>query len=133
MQTDIYYERPPEFWALLGPYFARQEYRREMPYLKDDDGYVWFVAMDGGTLAGFASLHVDRRGGHLHGLYVAPDYRGQDIARQLVQARLDYLRSLGNVHIVTATCNEQSKPLLQEFGFQPRGQRGQYTVMEMPL
>jgi RimJ/RimL family protein N-acetyltransferase len=133
MQIDIYHDRPPEFWALLGPYFARTEYRREMPYLVDDDGYVWFAVQDDETLAGFASLHVDRRGGHLHGLYVAPVYRGQDVATRLVQARLDYLRELGNVHIANVTVNEQSKPLLVQFGFRPQKQRGQYTVMEMPL
>jgi len=132
MNIVTYHERPPEFWALLGPFFARREYRRELPYLVDDDGHIWFVVMDGGTLAGFASLHVDRRGGHLHGLYVASEYRAMSIARQLVKARLDYLRGL-NVHIVNVTCNEQSKPLLQEFGFQPSEQRGQYTMMEMPL
>jgi RimJ/RimL family protein N-acetyltransferase len=133
MNIVTYHNRPSEFWALLGPYFARSEYRREMPYLKDDDGYVWFVVMDGGKLAGFASLHVDRRGGHLHGLYVVPDYRSQDIATRLVQARLDYLRELGNVHIVNVAGNPKSTPLLQKFGFRPQKQRGQYTMMEMAL
>jgi GNAT superfamily N-acetyltransferase len=89
--------------------------------------------MGDAALAGFASLHVDRRGGHLHGLYVAPDYRGQDVATRLVQARLHYLRELGNVYVVNVACNEQSKPLLKQFGFRPQKQRGQYTVMEMPL
>ena len=59
MKIVIYEDRPPAFWALMGPFFAQRRYRREMPYLVDDDGYAWFVAQGGEAVAGFVGVDLD--------------------------------------------------------------------------
>ena len=58
MKIAEHEDRPAEFWAFMGLFFAQRKYRREMPYLVDDDGYVWYLAMDGDILLGFAAIHA---------------------------------------------------------------------------
>ncbi|WP_443970928.1 aminoglycoside 6'-N-acetyltransferase [Sphingobium sp. CR28] len=77
----------------------------DMADLKDLEAQRWFLARcDDGTPAGFAevALRQDYVNGcdhspvaFLEGIYVAPAYRRQGIARALVDAALDWARDEG--------------------------------------
>lgn len=130
MTMTIYENRPAKFWVAVGPYFASRAVRREMPYLQDDEGYVWFVLTEGKRTIGFASCHVDKSGnGHLHGLYVVPEHRENGVAQRLVKERLEWLQARG-VKLVKTTVNEKSAPVLASCGFVDKGPSGSYRKME---
>lgn len=124
----------PEFWAMMGPFFASKHVRREMPYLCHEEGYRWFVARDeAGTVLGFASLHVDGKGtGHIHGLYVVPEHRRENIAERMLLQQLGYCVLYG-VSKVQVVASVMSKTLFEKNGFGARGARGTYTVMDRSL
>jgi GNAT superfamily N-acetyltransferase len=131
MNIDIYTdtEKTAEFYALMGYYFAHRKIRREMPYLVDDDGYTWFVAIDDGQVTGFASCHVDKANvGHLHGIYVEQEQRRKGIATALVEKRLEWLRARGVGEFV-ATASPKSRSVLDRLGFVEINKKGQYTKM----
>lgn len=122
-------EKTAEFYALMGYYFSHRKIRREMPYLIDDDGYTWFVALNGGQVTGFASCHVDKSNvGHLHGIYVGEDHRRKGIASALVKKRLEWLRARG-VSEFTAMASPKSRSVLARLGFIEVDKKGQYTKM----
>lgn len=47
------------FYSKMGKYFAEKEYQNELPYLHNEDEKIWFVAMEEGEVAGFASLVIE--------------------------------------------------------------------------
>jgi ribosomal protein S18 acetylase RimI-like enzyme len=55
---------------------------RERVRHENVQGWSLFVADDNGTLAGMLALHI--AGHYLDQLFVAPDYHGRDIGRQLL-------------------------------------------------
>ena len=132
MKITKYAERPAEFWALMGPFFAQRKYRREMPYLVDDEGYVWFLALDGDTLLGFAAVHAMKDHAVVSGLYVREDRRGNGIAKKLISACLKW--SFGEKILkVKTTASPDSRPVFEKMGFSETGQKGKYVMMEVTL
>ncbi|MDR2175570.1 MAG: GNAT family N-acetyltransferase [Synergistaceae bacterium] len=129
---EKYEERPPEFWALMGPFFAQRRYRREMPYLVDDDGYVWFLAVENEAVLGFGSVHETKDCGVLSGLYVAEKHRGNGVARKLIDARLQWCKEK-ELKKAKTTASPDSKPIFEKAGFAVTGTKGQYTTMEVEL
>jgi len=133
IKIEVITDRPPEFYELMGYYLSHRKIRREMPYLIDDDGYVWFVALQDWNVAGFASLHVDKKNeGHLHGLYVVPEHRENGLASRLVKERLAWLKKQG-VAVAHTTATQNSVDLLLKCGFGITGAKGTYTQMEIRL
>lgn len=132
MKIVEYPDRPAEFWALMGPFFAQRKYRREMPYLVDDEGYVWFLAMDGDILMGFVAVHAMKDHAVVSGLYVREDRRGNGLAKKLIAACLKW--SAGEKILkVKTTASPDSRPVFGKMGFSETGQKGQYVTMEVIL
>ena len=126
----VYEDRPKQFWQDMGPFFGSKSVRKEMPYLVDDTGYVWFLVSVHGKVLGFASCHIDKKHvGHLHGLYVVPELRKNGVASQLVKSRIGYLMSK-NILLARTTVNDKSAPLLERHGFIEKSKKGSYKVME---
>ena len=132
MKIAEYTDRPAEFWALMGPFFAQRKYRREMPYLVDDEGYVWFLALDEDTLMGFAAVHTMKDHAIVSGLYVREDRRGNGIAKKLIAACLKW--SAGKkIRKAKTTASPDSRLVFEKMGFRETGQKGQYVTMEVML
>lgn len=132
MKISKYEDRPAEFWAFMGPFFAQRKYRREMPYLVDDEGYVWYLAMDGDILLGFAAVHAMKDHSVVSGLYVREDQRGNGIAKKLIAACLKW--SAGKkINKAKTTASPDSRPVFEKMGFRETGQKGQYVTMEVML
>jgi ribosomal protein S18 acetylase RimI-like enzyme len=85
------------------------------------------VADNDGTVVGYAYAAVEGydylslRGpaGILHDIIVAPEHRGRDIGRRLVDAVIDYLKSRGVPRVVLSTAerNEGAQRLFASLGF----------------
>lgn len=58
-----------------------------------------------------------RQYGYIWGVYVEPDYRRKGIAKQLTQATVNYLKSIGCTHAIL-NASPMGKPVYEQLGFQ---------------
>jgi phosphinothricin acetyltransferase len=91
-------------------------------------GLPVFVADDGGVIAGWGALHAFRapQGYHRsveHSVYVAAEYRGRGIGRELLVTLIDSARALGKHAMVAGIDgeNEVSIRLHRSLGFEQVG------------
>lgn len=120
-----------DFWQKMGEFFASPEVRRALGRpMSSKPGYVWWVALYGPTVAGFAALAPGRnKSAELCHAYVLPEYRLRGIYRSLLQARIGYGKERFNRLVTTAT--DSSRLALKSEGFQHIGYRGRYARMEL--
>jgi L-amino acid N-acyltransferase YncA len=90
--------------------------------------YPWLIAEDQGRVAGFAyaSAHRDRASYRWSvdvSVYLAPEYRGQGLGRELYRMVLEILRRQGfySVYAGITLPNEGSVGLHEAVGFRPVG------------
>lgn len=81
-----------------------------------------FVALDGERVIGVIMAGHDGRRGFIHHTAVLPDYRGQGIARELVNHAMDALEAEGihKVALVAFARNEIGNGFWQKIGFEKR-------------
>jgi len=136
MATQIKIERfegrSPRFWSLMGPVFAGRAYRKEFPHLHDDEGYIWFLGLDGDKVAGGGACHIVGTTGHLHGIFVMQPYAGAGLYSRLVSERIDFMRSKG-VKVIRIKAFASSVPVLEALGFKATGKFGTVVPMELKL
>ncbi len=124
--------RPAEFWTLLGPHFASEKLRREMPFLSDRAGRLWVVSAAGQSdcvvaAKSFASADVGEDA-VLREVFAEP---GADAAGvEAALTALQYLFSTGSLR-VRATAKGRAVALLTAAGFNIAGTKGAYTLMEV--
>ena len=87
-----------------------------------------FIAWDGETAAGMAGIFSSRSSktshqGHIWGVYVRPNYRGQGLGEALVRRCLDYARENGKkmVYIAAASNNTAAIRCYERCGFSVYG------------
>lgn len=119
-----------QLFTLIGEYFASASLRREFGRpMTSDDGYIWFLAMDGETVAAFAALHVRKSGSaELCHAYTLPEYRRQGLNAELVRRRLEWADSTSQVSSVFTIMKPERLPKYAPLGFTEHGQRGRYRV-----
>ena len=84
------------------------------------DGRTWIARDPTHRVVGFATMRRIRPdAGEMKRLFVRPDFRGQGIARRLVQARIDDARAMGLRHLLADTLrnNDEMQGLYQSLGF----------------
>lgn len=94
MEPDIKIFEPPydkrEFYGFMGDVFSMRDVRRELPYLYNEAGRVWFLAFYDGDLSGFGSLQERKNHVEILGGYVYPKYRQRGVYSRLVDRWLEY-------------------------------------------
>jgi len=81
----------PDFYRLAGPFLSRREIVKELGGpIWDEDGKLWFFAMRKGKVAGFATMTVKGQINVFQEAYVLPEYRGQGIHADLIDARITH-------------------------------------------
>ncbi|MGB6945714.1 MAG: ribosomal protein S18-alanine N-acetyltransferase [Bryobacteraceae bacterium] len=88
------------------------EYWRESPEL-------FLVARQGRRIAGYSITRVNWRGAELESIAVDPRYRGQGIARALLDTTVTRLRSqsMGVLRLMVSTANAPALRFYREYGF----------------
>lgn len=106
----------PRFYPLLGPYLARRAIIQAVGGpLYDDDGKIWFVAVEDHNVAGFSAIQFRADEAHFCSDYVRPEYRRQGIHRRFISERLAYVA--GQVKRATATATVQGLLSYRQHGF----------------
>lgn len=95
-----------------------EDIRRWMRYMTQAPGFVCVAAHVDGTLAGAASLRVDRHIAQLCGAATLPAFRRRGIQTALLHWRLGYARDQGcDVAVVTTQPGSRSQQNVQRTGF----------------
>lgn len=84
------------------------------------DGRIWLAQDEGGQVVGLGTLRRMRPdAGEMKRLFVRADFRGQGLARRLVQARIDDARAMGWRYLLADTLrnNTEMQALYLSFGF----------------
>lgn len=90
------------------------------------DAMAWFVAEDGGAIAGTSCATVPTGSGYIYkkpiatlsGIYVDPAYRGRGIARALTNAAIEWCRHRG-CSTIRLVASDAGRPLYESLGFVP--------------
>ena len=82
-------------------------------------GYEYHVAEDDGVLVGVVGV---RENIHLYHLFVADDYGGRGLARELWRVARDACREAGNVGEFTVNSSRFAVGMYRKFGFVQTGQ-----------
>lgn len=107
-----------EFYSITGQYFAEKKYRKESPYLNNEDGRIWFLKFDKDVLIGFGSVQIFKNKIELTGDYIIKEFRQKGYNKEIIQVRLDYVKNI-NKAIEYATPHKFIKDMMiREFGFQ---------------
>lgn len=88
-------------------------------------GDCFIVAEVKGALAGMAGL----KDGEIRRLFVAPAFRRQGLAGQLVQALIERHRHQGPLTAIVASTNDAAKAVFTSCGFRPSGARPDHPKM----
>ncbi len=88
----------------------------------------WLVAMDGDTLAGYVGSQTVLDGSDMMNIAVAPAYRRQGIAEELIAKLIEGVSDKGAVCLVleVRASNEAAIALYQKLGFSQIGRRPNY-------
>lgn len=85
-------------------------------------GEGWFAAYHGATAIGCAALHrLTPEAGEICRMYMHPDWRGQGIARRLLEAVIAEATGFGytRLHLDTFKQPDDARHLYQKLGFLP--------------
>lgn len=91
----------PDFYRMLGPFLARKEIVKELGGpIWDEDKKIWFLAMQDGNIAGFASMIYKSKSILFCEDYILPSYRNQQIDTRLIDERIAYCPIEAIIHAV---------------------------------
>lgn len=122
----------PRFYPLLGPYLSRRAIVRELGFpVYDDDGKLWFVALDGEQVAGFVGLRIEHGRAVFCSDYVRPEYRQQGIYSHLMAERIAF--ATGKAPTATAVVTKAGRHAYERHGFTATRERRNYTDMSRSL
>ncbi|MHA1126793.1 MAG: GNAT family N-acetyltransferase [Candidatus Heimdallarchaeota archaeon] len=106
------------FYRLMGESFALKSVRKELPYLDNEPGRIWFVAVHNNPtkqVIGFVSLQEKPTKVVLKNDYVYPDFRRKGVYSKLNEKRLEYAQRLSKPLSILATKDFTS--YYQQIGF----------------
>lgn len=106
------------FYALMGKYFAESKYKKEIPYLNNQEGNVWFVALDNETKTKVILKHD----------YVEEAYRGKKLFDKLNKERMSYISKVKKPFEIAVRETQLIKYWVNK-GFKPFRTGGSYTYL----
>lgn len=131
-------ERPPEFYAHVGPFALNRSATKELHdpmygSLYDEPYAIWFMATDdAGGLLGFCALFDREKELFLDNCYVVPQHRRQGVGKALFAARLEYAKRIsGHRPIKGITMNEAQYRIYLAHGFTLTSKRGKYYWLKL--
>lgn len=117
----------PDFYVIMGKYLSRRDIVKEIGgNVWDDDGKVWFIALNGDEVQGWVAVTVNKSVATYCSDYVLQAHRGSDIEGILFDARD---KEYNHLEVRATVSTTALKPYLSR-GFCEIRTNGQYTVIE---
>jgi hypothetical protein len=121
----------PEFWALMGKWFASREVAESLGEpVYDNEDMIWALAIINNEVVGFGAIdisHLDKKFALLNYGFMQKDCRGTGIYRRLIEARIKIVEQDTDAETIKALCTGDSSPVLAKLGFIEKSKRGRYT------
>lgn len=115
-----------DFYSVMGKYFAERRYRKELPYIINDDRMEWYLVYNDSKLVGFSSTLVDKNKILFGNMYVLEEYREKGVWSFMA----DYLIEQYKDNTIQVTTNiDRLIVAWKERGFSNVGNRGSYIIL----
>ncbi|MEU3659099.1 GNAT family N-acetyltransferase [Streptomyces sp. NPDC032940] len=118
--------RPDSFWQERAAGSAEGVSRAQQIVAEGPDG-LWLgtltVLMEEAGTTDWAGLPVDRRQGHVVGVFVRPEWRGSGLTKALFDAGLEWAWAAGaeRVRLIVHEDNARAQGFYRKAGFAPSG------------
>ena len=114
----------------MGEYFAERSYRKELPYIINDENMEWHLVYEGNTLVGFASAAIDKNKVLFGNMYVLKEHREKGVWSFMA----DYLVEKYNDQTLQIVTNvDKLINAWKKRGFNEVGNRGSYSVLRREI
>jgi hypothetical protein len=121
----------PEFWTLMGKWFASKEVAEALGEpLFDNEDVIWTIAIINDQVVGFGAIdlsHSDKKIALLNYGFMQKDCRSTGIYRRILESRIKLIEQDTDVETIKALCTGDSSPTLAKLGFSEKSKRGRYT------
>lgn len=118
------------FYSIMGSYFAERKYRKELPYIINDENMEWYLVYDENNLAGFASAAIGKNKVTFGNMYVLEQYRDKGVWSFIT----DYLIELYKGQAQQVITNvDRLINAWKKRGFNVVGNRGSYSVLRREI
>jgi GNAT superfamily N-acetyltransferase len=131
MEIKTYTEaqQTKSFYGLMGPFFADKTFFKTFGEpLYNEPGSIWFVMFEGTMVTGFCTAFQKKKHILLNQFFVLDQYKGKGCGSKLFNARLKYLKDMGELRAMVK--DEKSLHLYKKNGFVIYGQRGYYNLVK---
>lgn len=119
-----------DFYSIMGEYFAERKYRKELPYIINDDTMEWCLFYDENDLIGFSSASVEKNKVSFGNMYVVESYRDKKVWSYMA----NYLLKEYEGHSLQVITNaDKLITAWEKRGFKVSGKRGSYSVMRREI
>ncbi len=115
-----------EFYKYMGRFFAERIFRKELPYLINDNEKIWYLFFDKKDLAGFCGVVMNQNNTAFTDFYLLPTYRNPENMEYIAKYMLDLYHS-EKIRILTNSMEEME--LWERLGFARGKNKGSYTTL----
>lgn len=119
-----------EFYGWMGDAFSSKDVRKELPYLYNEPGRVWFLYIRDGELAAFASVQPAKGKALLKNSYVYPNFRESGLFEKLNLIRIEYAEEMGKPFLEVASKDHKTVHHFENLGFSVFKQTTNYTFLK---
>lgn len=113
-----------EFYRYMGRFFAERIFRKELPYLINDNEKIWYLFFDQKELAGFCGVVMSQNGTSFTDFYLLPAYRNRVNKEYMAKYMFEIYRS---ERIRVLTDSKEEMEIWEALGFVENGKKGRYT------
>ena len=116
-----------KFYALMGRHFASLDIAKELErQIYNKDNSVWYISTYRNAILGFVALFDNGKYYFLDNLYVMPEFRGEGVAKELVQ---EIVFDHKDKPIRCVANNPFALKIFHSLGFEEVGQNGKYKKL----
>ena len=115
------------FYALMGKHFASLDIAKELErQIYNKPNSTWYLSTVRGMVMGFAAVFENNKHYFLDNLYVLPEFRGDRVASEIVQAIVE---DFPDKPIKCVANNPYALNIFYSLGFDEVGRNGKYKKL----
>lgn len=130
MIIERFNQEDPDFWQLMGRNFASSQIKRDLGIaMSSDDSYLWFLALEKGSVVGFCAIVPSKSHCELKHDYVFSDRLGATHKKIVSEAVKYAAKTKALQKPIKATVKATEIDFYEMAGFSKVSTKGQYAVV----